>query len=223
MRIGTVFLAMAGINLLASDPIAARYLPFQGVFRDQRGELISTNQAVRFQLFEVASGGQAVWKGEMHRLTINQGVGNTILGTMNAFPRWADTTETRDFFERTLYLEITVDANGDGDFRDNTDPPLRPRQTVYPSAFASRAQDASRLKGASREELAPVGTITAFAGRTVPVGWLPCDGTERPIEAYPRLHATIQNTFGTAPPGRFRLPTFPAAPATNDLTYLIKH
>ena len=41
-----------------------------------------------------------------------------------------------------------------------------------------------------------VGSITVFAGATIPTNWLVCDGTLYNISTYPTLFAAISNTYG---------------------------
>lgn len=57
--------------------------------------------------------------------------------------------------------------------------------------------------------LVPVGGIISFAGSTLPEGFLLCDGSEVVQSDYSKLHAVIGNTYGTAAPGYFKLPTIP--------------
>lgn len=62
-------------------------------------------------------------------------------------------------------------------------------------------------------EAAPVGTIAAVgygSYDTVPKGWLPCDGTVRPVAQFPKLAEALagswDHTSDPAPDGMFRLP-----------------
>jgi microcystin-dependent protein len=82
--------------------------------------------------------GAAVWPGEVHKLSVNDGLVNTILGTKTSL----DDVD----FSRTLYLEITVEADGD-DQITAADPPLLPRQILLPSLFSVEAGDARKLNG----------------------------------------------------------------------------
>lgn len=53
----------------------------------------------------------------------------------------------------------------------------------------------------------PIGTILAFAGATIPVGYLLCDGSEQKIASYPALAAVLGTLYGTASdPDYFVLP-----------------
>ena len=54
---------------------------------------------------------------------------------------------------------------------------------------------------------APIGAITAFAGATIPIGYLLCDGSEQKISSYPALAAVLGTLYGTASdPDYFVLP-----------------
>lgn len=52
----------------------------------------------------------------------------------------------------------------------------------------------------------PVGAVTPYAGISVPVGYLLCDGADYSPDDYPALFAAIGYVYGTAPGGNFRVP-----------------
>jgi microcystin-dependent protein len=54
----------------------------------------------------------------------------------------------------------------------------------------------------------PIGIVLPFAGNDVspPLGWLYCDGSDVSINEYQSLFDVIQNTYGSASTGRFKLP-----------------
>lgn len=53
---------------------------------------------------------------------------------------------------------------------------------------------------------APIGTIMAFAGSTVPDTYLLCDGTSYEISKYPDLYAAIGTTYGQVDDTHFNVP-----------------
>ena len=128
-----VLIVQTGI-IWASD----RLLPFQGHLTDTAGQPLNGIRLVQFKLYDEAVGGNAVWEGEVHRLTVNGGLVNTVLGTKSSL--------NAVDFSLNLYLEITVDANMDNSIT-SVDPPLLPRQIVLAALY-------SRNSGMSRDSLA---------------------------------------------------------------------
>lgn len=52
----------------------------------------------------------------------------------------------------------------------------------------------------------PIGSVTAYAGSSVPTGWLLCDGSTVSQTTYADLYALIGTTYGPASGGNFTLP-----------------
>lgn len=129
---------MSSAGLLQSaEP--SRLLPFQGRVSSAAGAAVTDgSRTIQFKLYDAPVGGQAVWNGEVQRLTINQGLISTILGTK--------ATLASVDFAQSLYLEMTLDANGDGQIT-LADPPLLPRQTLTPTIFAVEAANSRKLDG----------------------------------------------------------------------------
>jgi hypothetical protein len=118
---------------------APKLLPFQGRLTDQNGIAVSNGvRLVQFKIYDVPSGGSPVWAGELHRTTVNGGLINVLLGSKTPF--------TGVDFDRQLYLEITVDINGDNSIT-LADPPMLPRQAILPVIFAKEAADSRKLNG----------------------------------------------------------------------------
>lgn len=115
-----------------------KVLPFQGRLTDATGKAIDGSRVVQFKIYDAPVGGRAVWNGEVHDLSVNSGVVSTLLGT-KASLAGVD-------FNQDLYLELTVDANGDGQIT-LADPPLLPRQSILPAIFAKESANARQLAG----------------------------------------------------------------------------
>ena len=114
-------------------------LPFQGRLTDANGQSIADGaRVVQFKIYDAPVGGRAVWNGEVQKLTINSGLVSTILGTKSSL---SDVD-----FNQDLYLEITIDANGDNQIT-LADPPLLPRQSILPAVFAHEAGNSRSLNG----------------------------------------------------------------------------
>lgn len=133
---------LAGLPLSGQSP-SSKLLPFQGRLADASGKPIPDGaRLIQFRIFDAATGGNSVWPpGELHRTTINGGLINVVLGAKTPF--------TDVDFNRTLYLDIVVDANGDNQITD-ADPPLLPRQAILPVIFATESalsRDSQKLGG----------------------------------------------------------------------------
>ena len=130
------------LTAFAAVAQAPKLLPFQGRLTDQNGAAIPDGlKLVQFKIFDVPTGGASVWPGEVHQATVNGGLVNVLLGTK--------TLLSGVDFNKQLYLEITVDINGDN-MITVADPPLLPRQVILPVVFAQEtatARNATKLAG----------------------------------------------------------------------------
>lgn len=135
-----------------------RLLPFQGHLTDAAGQPLNGTRVVQFKLYDAPVGGDAKWAGEVHNLTINSGLVNTVLGTKSSL-NGVD-------FSLTQYLEITIDANMDKSI-NSADPPLLPRQVVLAALYArdsGLARNSMALQGVPAERiLTPSGLLDGDA------------------------------------------------------------
>ncbi len=116
-----------------------RVLPFQGRLTDAAGDPVADGaRVVQFKIYDAPVGGRAVWNGEVQNLTVNAGLVSTLLGT-KASLSGVD-------FNLDLYLELTIDANADGQI-SLADPPLLPRQSILPAVFAKESANSQLLGG----------------------------------------------------------------------------
>ena len=127
---------------------APRLLPFQGHLTNAEGEAIDGEaKVVQFKIYDAPVSGTAIWAGEVHKLSVNKGLVNTVLGTKTAFPERYGSGDGKLIFSEPLYLEITVDAQPQGTAGhgviDPADPPLLPRQVILPVNHALQADRAT--------------------------------------------------------------------------------
>jgi hypothetical protein len=119
-------------------------LPFQGLLTDTTGLAAPDGaKVVEFKTYDAPTGGTVRWACEVHKLSVDGGLVNTMLGSKASLGR-VD-------FSAPRYLQITVDANEDGQVTA-ADPPLLPRQSVVPAVFAmeaGNARDSNKLAGAN--------------------------------------------------------------------------
>lgn len=138
----TKFVAIAALFLAMGAAVAQeapRLLPFQGRLTDASGNSFTDGaRLIQFQIYDQPTAGQVLWPGEVHRATMNNGLINVVLGTKNPLPTEQSGNPARSFFDQPLYLQITVDANGDQQIT-TADPPLLPRQAILPVIFAKEA------------------------------------------------------------------------------------
>jgi hypothetical protein len=132
-------------------------LPFQGRLTDANGQVVPDGaKVVQFKIYDAPVGGSAVWQGEVQKLSVNDGLVSTMLGTkssLNAID-----------FDRVLYLEITADANNDNAIT-MTDPPLLPRQVLLPSVFAKESANSRKLGGFGWNDLLVGGSTNPATGQ----------------------------------------------------------
>ena len=147
------FLTVVALAFLGNSTLAApKLLPFQGHLVDADGQSVGDGaKVVQFKIYDAPVSGTAVWAGEVHKLSVNGGLVNTILGTKAAFPlRYAG--DAKLMFSEPLYLEITIDAQGGGadgfGVINAADPPLLPRQVLLPANFAHQATNAENAEHA---------------------------------------------------------------------------
>jgi hypothetical protein len=126
-------------SIESGEPSAPKLLPFQGRLTDEAGNAVTNGtRVVLFQIYDAPVNGALRWPGELHRTTVNGGLINVQLGTGTPLA-------TVDF-DQPLYLQITVDINGDGQINE-ADPPMLPRQAILPAVFAKESADSRKLAG----------------------------------------------------------------------------
>ena len=125
--------------LIERSRAETKLLPFQGRLTDAGGNAIADGaKVVEFKMYDAPTGGSVKWAGEVHKLSVNGGLVNTMLGSKAGLG-------SVDFSTGT-FLQITVDANGDGQITA-ADPPLLPRQSVSGSIYAVEAGNSRSLGG----------------------------------------------------------------------------
>lgn len=152
-------------------------VPFQGRLLDAAGKPIPDGpKLILFQIFALPEEGSPIWAGELHRVTVNGGLVNVQLGSKNPLPSERADSPTRSFFDGPLYLQITVDADGNNSITA-ADPPLLPRQLIQPPPYAQRSARADFAVSATRAQDAT--TLQGFDW-----SWLLSDGAKSPENAF---------------------------------------
>lgn len=100
-------------------------IPFEGILRDDKGKLLEGAYDIVFNVYDVATGGSALWTGEYsatkgNPVTLTNGYFRVLLGEGVGNPL------TVDFSEDTYYLGITV----------GTDAEMTPRERLGATPYA---------------------------------------------------------------------------------------
>lgn len=183
LKLTLVSCLLATANRPSLGQEAPRLLPFQGQLTNQKGEPVPDGvKLIQFKIYDQPTSGNTLWAGEVHRTTVNGGLVNVLLGTKTPLPSSVDSGGS--MFNGRLYLEITVDINGD-DAITLADPPMLPRQVILPALFATESGDSRKLGGVPAEVIlaalsavVPVGSVLPFYGdpSSLPSQWMLCDG-----------------------------------------------
>lgn len=144
-------------------------IPYQGTL-SRDGQPFNGNKTITFALYDAASGGSVLWSSNPRSVDVIGGKFSVTLGDASG-----PAIEPAVFREQALYVAITIDGAE-----------LLPRQRIAPAPQAMVAGNGS-----------PPGTIIAFAGQSIPPGWLPCDGSARNSQDYPTLAAVLAGAWGS--------------------------
>ena len=182
--------ASASTASAAASAALPSVVHYQGDLRDNAGQLLEGAYALTFGIYD-APVGVGYWQEPHDNVVVRGGHFSVLLGDTK--PLTADRFSAPD-----RYVGLTV--GGDSE--------MIPRQrfAIVPYAFwagaaamadyATTANNADQLDGKHAAELAPPGTIVAFAGSTLPAGWLWCDGAARVSDTVSVLFAAVGTTWG---------------------------
>lgn len=165
-------------------------ISYQGILNDDSGVPISSTVSMTFRIYDVATGGTAIWS-ETQSVQVSNGLFNVELGSVQQLPLSV-------FMQDTLYLGIQVGA----------DPEMAPRQRIASGSYTYRAAQADNAAQADmatevEEVIVPVGSIIAWAKSlsgvpALPEGWVECNGQtlsdpESPLDGQviPALNGSI--------------------------------
>lgn len=117
-------------------------LDYQGYLTDSSGSPINGTVNISFSLYNIDSGGIALWS-DTQAVTVTNGLFNTKLGrATNPFPP--------GMFDMPLWLGMAVETDGE----------MAPRTALSSSAFAHKASDADSVGGVSAASLLQSSDLT---------------------------------------------------------------
>lgn len=159
----TSLVLATGLVACAGD--ASRLIPFQCKLSGVGGTPLPDGQALlQFQIYGDVTAGDLLWTGEIHRVTINGGLVNVMLGSKNPLPMDRADQPDKSFFDQTLYLQIRRDSNENGRI-DDKDETLTPRQAILPVVFATEAANSRKLDGHDWSVILADGATNPATGR----------------------------------------------------------
>ena len=131
MRLCLLLIALLGIFTLPVHAAVPDDLNYQGYLTNSSGSPINGTVFINFSLYNVETGGIALWS-DIRSVNVTNGLFSVTLGgTASPFPL--------GLFDDPLWLGI--DVSGDGE--------MTPRAAISSAAFAHKADDALTLQGQS--------------------------------------------------------------------------
>lgn len=149
-------LVIMHLLLLSVAYAVPNLISYQGVLNDSGGSPISSTVIMTFSIYNIATGGAALWS-ETQSVQVSNGLFNVKLGSVQQLP-------SSVFIQDTLYLGIQIAS----------DPEMEPRQQITAGAYTYKSELAGH--GAI-----PIGTIMSWAKNLTGVpalsgGWVECNG-----------------------------------------------
>lgn len=179
--------AIVSVRYARADGVPAA-VPVQGCVRDSQGQPLDGNYTVTFRLYadQNAPIGQEFYSSGAVLVEFHECVFSQVLS-----PNLDEFSKTK-----SAYLGIAIGADNE----------LNQRFTIGTTPYAAQALHADRAASAVTAETAtaattagngaPPGSVMAFAGTTLPDGWLWCDGKPVSRGTYAALFAAIGTSHG---------------------------
>lgn len=206
-----LLICISGINIFAEVPNEIRY---NGRLKSYQTPVNGIKQ-VNFKIYAVATGGTALWESGNQNIEINDGIFSHTL------------TPNIDWRKKDLWLEIAVDnktlaprekimaqayaLHSDSaetlSVSDSEIEVVIGTSTAYIGISRNRIYFRSQTSAGNEYLGVPPGTVIAYAGNNVPVGYMLCDGRSLNISDYPELYQAIGTIYGGSG-STFNLPDF---------------
>jgi microcystin-dependent protein len=185
---------------------------YQGVLANANGTPVPNgNYDVEFKIYNVLSGGTALWTETWNsgtsQVTVSNGIFNVILGKYNPIP----STLFAEQSANTLYLGIKVGS---------TDSEMSPRQQITSVAYAFTAGTAFTAGNGI-----PQGVIVMWSGaiNQIPEGWALCDGFNGTPNLRDRFIVGAGNSYGMGAFGGSNFINLQHSHTVNSHAHLIGH
>lgn len=185
------------IWLAAVMPSLAGTVPnqitYQGTIKE-KGVLVTGTRTMLFRITDSVGTNPGYWSSGPIDIAVYQGLFSTVLSPTGV-----------DWQNVIPYIELSVGPQG------QTPQIMLPREPITATTYSLIS--GSIIDGAVSQGsvapglgLVPSGTLLAFAGTNVPLGWLLCNGASVSRSTYPNLFTAIGTTWGSLDGGSFNLP-----------------
>lgn len=167
MKTKILFLGLMLFSILTYTQSIPDLINYQGKITDSSGMFINNNVDLTFRMFDVETGGSALWEETQTGVKVSDGYFHVLLGMDSAFPAGL-------FSIPNLWLSTEV--NNDGE--------MTPRSRLASVPYSHNAGNG-----------VPVGAIMPYMGINPPAGWLLCNGQSIATgEEFSALRAMIGDT-----------------------------
>ena len=140
---GAIAFALIGIGVAGAQPLT-RSVGYQGRVTDANGQPLDGAVAMRFLVYDAATGGTALWDGDVQNVAVDDGLFHAQLGVDQA-----------DFNGQGLWLEILVEGEA-----------LSPRQPILATGYALGLLPGAQVKRTNDGDALTVRNLaTGFAVR----------------------------------------------------------
>ena len=170
-------------------------IPYQGRLAGADSIPLSGKHSITFSLYNTSAGGTALWTESwtgQNAVKVSNGLFNVLLGSLTPIPSGVFTIYS------TLWIGISVDTDSEMTPRIQVGSAPMAMQSIHSdtATVADYALEADTLDGLHATDVVPVGTVIAFAGPTIPDGWMLCDGRTLNRAEYSALFTAISIWFG---------------------------
>lgn len=157
--------------LISAAPAWYEQLNYQGQLTDSAGSPVADGSySITFGIYDASSGGTLIWTETQNPVTVNRGLFNVILGSVNPIALGSYGTGN-------LYLGINVNSNGE----------MSPRQQLLPAVYAMNAQQL----GGQPVGSAPNNIVALDATGKIPAGLVNGGSVSVPLNLSGSLSGSI--------------------------------
>lgn len=176
-----LFMSLASVSSVYSADIP-KTLNYQGSLTDNTGQPLSGTRQMTFALYDIASGGTALWT-EIQAVTLKDGRFSVVLGSSSPL--------SADIFTGETFLGIQVESNAE----------MVPRQQLTSVAYAVKALEV--VNPPDIPDSMPSGIIVMWSGSSdsIPQGWALCDGKNGTPNLTDRFLIGAGNTYNVGTTG----------------------